>query len=1083
MTTFKPSAPGELLLPREVVLASAGTGKTFTLSSRLISLLARGAPPDSLLASTFTRKAAGEILTRVLFRLATASLDEDQAQALARQILLPGLSSEGNLELRQRFSVLLRSLVRDLHRANVGTLDSFFIRIAGSFPGELGLPPEWTISDEPTSQRLESEALQDLLSGADPREMVELVRMTMRGESGRGVHQRLLGQLKELRALLHQRGVPDPEAVWLPPEAGRFGLEGEDGGAISWEEIFRDLKIAPLPETARGTPDTRFEKAIAEGLEALKIGDWTGFCGKGLAAKVLAGEESYYGKPILPEIREALRRALAGVGEALREELAAQTRSLRALVLAFDGALERIHRREGSYRFEDITFLLAGEDPLATRTDLWYRLDQKAHHLLLDEFQDTSRAQWEALEPLASEILSGHPEERSAVIVADPKQSIYGWRGAEPSLARQVGARFHMEERSLDRSYRSSGPVLDVVNRVFANLPENPIWESETDLMGGVLAWSQEFPVHRPALELPGYVSLEVGPRDARMGRSDRPALLAWAAGRIRDLLSKAPGASMGVLVRRNATVSHLMAYLRGLGVEASEEGATTLTDSPAVSTCLALLRLADHPGDRIALYQVAWSPLGPIVGLTTHDDHSQARRVALALRRELLTHGYGVVINRWTHQLRAGEALDERELARLLQLVELAFRWDGRSTLRPQDFVRFVQHEAVEAPSDARVRVMTVHKAKGLEFDVVVLPELDLRLTRGQGLYQAVLPLRDPQNGRVLRIFPSLNKALRPLFPEMEEAGRQDRERELHDALGVAYVALTRARHALHLFTAEDPPDRGPKSPFTFAGLLRGALGLDQAVGRVGDIFYETGEREWAVGVPRIEGPGIGVAGPHGEPPHPITPAPKTDVRKRFLPHRSPSALRDAGKGALSRILSLTGGRGRRVGTIIHAWLETLSWLETWAPEPADLLAMGAKVVSDFSAQECTALHSTLREWLASEEVGARLRQDAYPTGSEVITELPFALKLRGTLYQGRVDRVVLVREGPKFVAAEVLDFKTDALTPGDEEGLKRAAEDYQSQIEVYRSAVATLYGLPVERVTGTLVFLTLGRLTTSPV
>ncbi len=137
MTAFKPSAPGEILLPREVVLASAGTVKTFTLSSRLISLLARGAPPDSLLASTFTRKAAGEILARVLFRLATASLDEDQAQALARHILLPGLSSEGNPGLRQRFSVLLRSLVRELHRANVGTLDSFFLRIAGSFPGQL----------------------------------------------------------------------------------------------------------------------------------------------------------------------------------------------------------------------------------------------------------------------------------------------------------------------------------------------------------------------------------------------------------------------------------------------------------------------------------------------------------------------------------------------------------------------------------------------------------------------------------------------------------------------------------------------------------------------------------------------------------------------------------------------------------------------------------------------------------------------------------------------------------------------------------------------------------------------------------
>ncbi|MFH1763434.1 MAG: UvrD-helicase domain-containing protein [Gemmatimonadota bacterium] len=1078
----KPSAPGEILLPREVVLASAGTGKTFTLSSRLISLLARGAPPDSLLASTFTRKAAGEILTRVLSRLARASLDEDQARALARETLLPGLSLGEDPGAFQSFPALLRSLVRELHRANVGTLDSFFLRIAGSFPGELGMPPDWAISDEPTSLRLESEALQELLSGADPLEMVELVRMTMRGESGRGVHQRLLVQLRELRALLHQQGLSDPEAVWHPPGAGIYEGKGGARADGAWEYILRELQNAPLPKTARGAPDTRFENAISEGIDALKKGDWTGFCGKGLASKILAGEESYYRKPVPPELRKAFERALAGVTKALREELAAQTRALRTLVLGFDGALDKIHRREGAYRFEDITYLLAGADPLTTRTDLWYRLDQKAHHLLLDEFQDTSRAQWEALEPLVSELLAGHPEERSALVVADPKQSIYGWRGAEPSLARRVGARFGMEERSLDRSYRSSAPVLEIVNQVFGKLPENPVWQAEADLIGGVRDWSEGFPMHRPALEIPGYVSLEVGPRDARMGKSDRPALMAWAAGRIRELQSQSPEATLGVLVRRNATVSQLMAHLRSLGVEASEEGATTLTDSPAVSTFLALLRLADHPGDRVARYQVAWSPLGAMVGLTPHDDPSQARRAALGLRRELLTHGYGTVLTRWTHQLRVEDAVDGRELARLLQLVELAFRWDARSNLRPRDFVRFVQHEAVEAPSEARVRVMTVHKAKGLEFDVVVLPELDIRLTRGRGLYHAVLPLRDPEDGKILRIFPSLNQILRPLFPEVEEAGRQDRDRELHDALGVAYVALTRARHALHLFTAADPPDEKPKLSFSFAGLLRGALGLDETLAEEGATLYEIGNGEWASGVSRLQGPGAGEDEPRSEGLQPSIRPPRRAARRRFLPHRSPSALKDAGRESLARILSLSGSHGRRVGTIIHAWLETLSWIEGWIHDPAALHALGTRVVPNLSPVDSKALQDTLMGWLGSGEVRSRLQQDAYPPGSEVLTELPFAVKLEDALFQGRVDRVVLVREGTKLVTAEVLDFKTDQLLPGDEENLRRAVKDYEGQMGVYRHAVATLFGLPVESVTGTLVFLALGRLEPSP-
>lgn len=251
MTPDRPSSPGEIVLPREVVLASAGTGKTYTLSSRIIGLLAAGAPPDTLLASTFTRKAAGEILARVLSRLALASLDPKAAAELSSET---SLSSTGRVPLnREGWGGILRLLVRDLHRANVGTLDSFFVRIAGSFPGELGLPPDWAITDEPTAQRNESEALQEVLSSARPSEMVELVRMTMRGEAGRGVHKRLLLQLKELRGLLHQQSGGNPADLWRPPnlrsDLAEIRMEKEDGP----DEVIRGLERRPSPPRRRET--------------------------------------------------------------------------------------------------------------------------------------------------------------------------------------------------------------------------------------------------------------------------------------------------------------------------------------------------------------------------------------------------------------------------------------------------------------------------------------------------------------------------------------------------------------------------------------------------------------------------------------------------------------------------------------------------------------------------------------------------------------------------------------------------------------------------------------------------------------
>jgi ATP-dependent exoDNAse (exonuclease V) beta subunit len=127
--------------PRRLVIrASAGSGKTFQLSTRYIAELA-GTPAEQILATTFTRKAAGEILERILRRLADAALDDEPRRELAASLHMTELSRERCLEV-------LCGLTRNLHRVRVATLDSFFARVAGAFALELGLPPGWRILDE-----------------------------------------------------------------------------------------------------------------------------------------------------------------------------------------------------------------------------------------------------------------------------------------------------------------------------------------------------------------------------------------------------------------------------------------------------------------------------------------------------------------------------------------------------------------------------------------------------------------------------------------------------------------------------------------------------------------------------------------------------------------------------------------------------------------------------------------------------------------------------------------------------------------------------------------------------------------------
>ena len=133
---------------RSIVIASAGSGKTYTLANRLIAwmvdrLRREGDPGcDRILASTFTRKAAGEILDRVLEHLAKGAIDPEVCAQYAAGM---GLHPEPT---PSEFADVLEALVRQLHRVQIGTLDGFFHRIAHCFSAELGLPEHWTIADE-----------------------------------------------------------------------------------------------------------------------------------------------------------------------------------------------------------------------------------------------------------------------------------------------------------------------------------------------------------------------------------------------------------------------------------------------------------------------------------------------------------------------------------------------------------------------------------------------------------------------------------------------------------------------------------------------------------------------------------------------------------------------------------------------------------------------------------------------------------------------------------------------------------------------------------------------------------------------
>ena len=184
-----------LQLENRVIFASAGTGKTFQLANRYIASL-RVSSPERILASTFTRKAAGEIQERVLKHLALAASSPDESLRVAS---FPGLEGLTQVEAQS----LLRNLTHNLHRVRICTLDAFFMNVATSLTLELGLPPGWGLLEELDEAQLRLQAIERLLA-TDRDEARRLMHLLNAGSTSRSVQSQLVKAVQEFYAIFRQ---------------------------------------------------------------------------------------------------------------------------------------------------------------------------------------------------------------------------------------------------------------------------------------------------------------------------------------------------------------------------------------------------------------------------------------------------------------------------------------------------------------------------------------------------------------------------------------------------------------------------------------------------------------------------------------------------------------------------------------------------------------------------------------------------------------------------------------------------------------------------------------------------------------
>lgn len=1105
------------MIGHEIITASAGAGKTWSLTVRYIRLLAMGAAPGSIIALTFSRRAAREFFTAILHRLAEAALDDDAAAALARDIGMPSMR-------RADFGRHLAGLVQEMPALTLGTLDSFFVRIARSFPLELGLTSDFAILDD-HHRSIEQERVfsrvftPGAFNAAGRREFILAFQQATWGKDEVRLKKLLNDFIKNWHGLFLQ--APSGN-VWGQPDSiwpGGRTLRVPDHTMLTLLSRARE-SMAALPELKDAQRDV-FENLFA-GLDTHTPGTPLSDDRKRFLAKLLdvlpdlcAGEATVTvarGKVTLRRpFSERLHDLVCRFVHDTITVCLHQTRGIHRLLSLYDRHYHALVRRQGRLTFQDIQLILSGDIATAAaggdglvekrgiecagRRSIDYRLDAHYNHWLLDEFQDTSRVQWRVLQNLCDEAIQDAEGTRSFFAVGDEKQSIFIWRGAEPGLFDEI---LWFYNQSVERikvtplalSQRSGPAVISMVNRLVGDVARL----TELEKVAGGAArwpWQPHTSAHADRTGCGAVIEVPVNKDEA----ADETVWLV-CADLLRQLQPLRRGLSCAVLCHRNARAAQIADVLRSRsGMEVvCESDVSIATDNPACTAFLALLKAAAHPGDQYSWQHVLMSPLGDVLADRWPEAggrtllaraHARRGRFTETVLRQVAVLGFERTLREWMDWLKQQHpALDSFSRGRLDDLCRAAQEYDAGGSRDIDEFVAFAESWNVrESGQSSAVQVMTLHKSKGLTFDIVILPDIhDSRMYPhvdrvgiGRGTDREIA---------WLTLLPS--KDIAAAEPVIRAAMDDIHAGQWRERLAQLYVAVTRAKRANYILL---PPPAKDAESTSLARIVRHMLGDGESqtltIGeRECSVISLDGTLDWIDAVP-LKAASVAVLGEQldlfGEgsavssASHGTEGTDGSDRTHGSLP---------AGANVLRRTLPSVGGltlsgsitarhQSRRFGTLVHALFSRIEWLGR-----DSLPMLNRHFTRTFPSPEewqSAALHA-VRRCLADPAIKPALTRRS--PGDVLWRERPFEAVIDGALVSGVFDRVTIEHDaGGQPVSAKLIEFKTDHLVD-DTGAIRRAATHHSRQMQLYRAALQQITGLPADKVSAALVFTAVPRL-----
>lgn len=817
-----------------VYKASAGSGKTFTLAREYMTLVIDNPYAyRTILAVTFTNKATEEMKLRILGQLYGIAHHLPESDQYLKQIheALPHLSES---QIRKNAEAALRLLIHNYNYFHVQTIDTFFQSVLRNLARELDLTANLRIGLN--DYQVEQQAVDELIESLEDTDkllfwIMEYIKENIADDKGWNV----IGQIKSFGEHIFRD--------YYKENANKLSERMDEEGFF---EGFKE-KMKNIKKKAK----EQFDEIAASFFDALEEG---GYSADDLSGKT-RGIWSYFNKikngkysdddllnltftkcmespdnwvkkadvknhtdlyqqvssvlyPIL-QFSEQHRPTLVKMYKSA--DLTVKHLNQLRLLGSIDKKVRTMNQEANRFLLSDTQTLLHSLIQDSDSPFIFEKIGTQLNHVMIDEFQDTSTIQWKNFKVLLEETMSR--EDAGNLIVGDVKQSIYRWRSGDWRLLNNIESEFinpkkQLDIETLDTNYRSDRNVIDFNNAFFVeaakqeyeNLKE-AMPEEAQQLLNAYADVEQKVPANKRAQ---GYVEIRLlktqedeDTADESTGKGKGERMMQLCLETVDKLVARGvPTNKIAILVRNNQTIQDIAEYfMNHSDYEMVSDEAFRLDASQAVQTLVTALHYLMHPNDDIARATLLKYAL-------TYLDSEELVTQLTSNRQEYLEIPLLDLTERLFTEFRLGEVEDMKaQSAYVCAFYDKlnAFLADNSSDIEAflQEWDANLHGKSIHCDGTDGIRLLTIHKSKGLEYDHVIMPYCDWQLEKSNTIW--CTPQEEPYNEL-------------PLVPVDFSAGQMKQsiyEPDYHhehlqnmvDNLNLLYVAFTRAGHNLYVF------------------------------------------------------------------------------------------------------------------------------------------------------------------------------------------------------------------------------------------------------------------------------------------